>query len=283
MGTTKEVFQISEEQYSELEALIAEKGLSGEHKDLIEKFVKKYIMPCYYINITEDEPSPLDSSIGGFPYLPAGDALPNGKELLIQINLEGVELEGYPGKGIFQIFSNYDKDSEDEEDDDDEDDDDWDYGDGFSSIARYYAEISDDYQKNVPCSKNTLPNGHRKIKLEKSWSLISPLYSSFADEIFGDCEIYKKIREDKSKGKIWEIVDEIFCKDRHRSNLGGYASSPQLQYGIPYGAKMNEDPVMLHLDADLIYWGDGGIFYFYYEKIDTLEKDAGLSCHGDMC
>ena len=281
MGTAKEVFQISEEQHSKLEALAAEKGLSGGHKTLIEEFVKKYSVPCYYIRIDKGEPAPLDSSIGGVPYLPAGEALPDGKELLIQINFEGVELEGYPDKGIFQIFSNYDKEDLEEDDDDD----DWDYGDGFSPIARYYAEISDDYQKKAPCSKSTLPREHRKIKLEKSWSLISPLYADFASEIFVDCAIYKKITEDEDFGEtIWEIIDEVFCEERHTSNLGGYASSPQGQYGIPYGAKMeDEDPVMLHLDADLIYWGDSGIFYFHYEKIDALKKDQPLYSYGDMC
>ena len=83
----------------------------------------------------------MDSSIGGTPYCPVGEELPKDKDgneipLLLQINFEGIDLPGYPDKGIFQLFMKRDNPRSD-------------YHDTLETgnRIRYYENITSNYRK----------------------------------------------------------------------------------------------------------------------------------------
>jgi uncharacterized protein YwqG len=254
-------FQFTKEQKALLREQGDELGLNTKQLKLIEKFIIKYTVPCYNLEITEGEPGPLDSSIGGIPYLPVGETLPE-EPLLLQINFEGVELEGYPNKGIFQLFAEQD---------------DIDHTGDCGAVARYCENITASYQKDVQPSNHALARGGcRKIKLEKDWSMFPLMYDSFLEErdIFAGCELLKKLEESGSDVEsVWGIMYEMFPT---KSNLGGYWHSPQGQAGGP-------NDTLLFLDNDLISWGDAGVFWFWHKgNIAEIEKDQPISNGGDM-
>jgi len=113
-----------------------------DHRDFIGyKFVK-----------VKGKPTPLDSCIGGVPYLPRGKKMPKTEVLYVQINFdkEKIELPGFPRKGILQFFIP-------------EDDGIWE----GKGTARYYEKISDDYQKDIVFMSNKRVYAPVKITLKK--------------------------------------------------------------------------------------------------------------------
>jgi uncharacterized protein YwqG len=269
-----------------------EHGLTPEHQKLIEEFIKANAVPCYHLEIAQDEePTALDSSLGGIAYCPIGEELPKytetlvskmmaddwydwvknqtGKEipLLVQINFKEVDLPGYPNKGIFQIFGGYDED---------------DYNGclPFHCIARYYENVSDDYRKDIKPAYNGATGGCHKINLTRGWSMFSLSYCDFQEEFEKErpkeAAIMKKMREltdDEYMDGCADVLDELFPR---RSNIGGYAgATPQGQWLFPKDA-------LLYLEEDLLNWGDGGAIYYYYEDITKLKKDDVIGADGDM-
>ena len=83
-------------------------------QQILELFKKKTGKPCYsYEESVVENLGFLDDKIGGHPYLPKGVKYPktsNGKHmaLLLQINLTKYQLDGFPKKGIFEIFHQLD-------------------------------------------------------------------------------------------------------------------------------------------------------------------------------
>lgn len=277
-------FEFTKEQRATLKDCVEDETLTKKSAKLLEKFVKKNVIPCYNLTIDKGEPTPLDSSIGGIPYCPVGEELPkdeNGKEipLLIQINFDGIELPGYPRKGIFQLFMEGDDDRFDL---------------SAGSRIRYYEDISADYRKDIsfsnhlqagPCGKK-IPDDQRhfKIKLEKGWSMYPLGYSnSFEDDVwlFDDCTIYHQLLAEVEAESLSEIFAELF--EHERSNIGGYGCTPQGQSCMPYSvAKNKSDAQLLFLAEDIIDWGDCGCIFFGYKDITTMKKDESLWGNGDM-
>lgn len=214
-------------------------------------------VPCYFLKIDDGKPTPLDSSIGGIPYCPVGEELPknkNGKEipLLLQINFNGIDLHGYPNKGIFQLYMG-------------DVDDYTNYDDLINkgSCVRFYKNSTDNYRKDIPYSNNILAGPcvkrlsdnkrHFKLKLEKGWSLP-------------------------------ELPEEGI------SNIGGYGYGSQGEIGIPRSAARLSpktlglhdypdpilDDIMLFLAEDIISFGDCGCIFYFYRDITKLKKDMPL-------
>ena len=81
---------------------------------IIELFKKKTGKPCYiYEESIVENLGILDDKIGGEPYLPKGIKYPKNSKgenmaLLLQINLSKFNLDGFPKKGIFEIFHELD-------------------------------------------------------------------------------------------------------------------------------------------------------------------------------
>ena len=77
---------------------------------IIDIFKEKTRKNCYKIDLIDGEPTILDDKLGGKPYLPIGEEYPKDKDgnnlaLLLQINLKNINLDGYPKKGILEIFT----------------------------------------------------------------------------------------------------------------------------------------------------------------------------------
>lgn len=84
--------------------------MNENHKKIIELFKEKTKKDCYKVSLTEEEPAILDDKIGGKPYLPVGEEWPKDKDgnelaLLLQVNLKGIDLPGWPKEGILEIFT----------------------------------------------------------------------------------------------------------------------------------------------------------------------------------
>lgn len=259
-------FELSKEQ----KELLEKYKLSSNEKILIEKFIKKYAVSCYYIKKVNGKPNALDSSLGAVPYTP--EDKDSQENLLIQINFEGIDLLGYPNKGIFQIFMGPAEEKSLTNDG------------GTNVMGYYYKILTDKHRKNLSVSNNALSRGCFKIKLEEGWSMYPKIYDSFkTDEeknLFEDCEILKQL--ENKDFDFWEIIYDIFPT---RSNIGGYSHSPQGQCGVPFSAEFEaKNAIMLFLSNDIISWGDGGVFMFFYENIEKLgEEGSMIWLSGDMC
>ena len=279
-------FEFTKEQKAILKQQVEIEEITSKQAQLIEEFCKKHAVPCYYLKIVSGEPTPLDSSIGGIPYCPVGETLPRDKDgneipLFIQINFEGIDLHGYPNKGIFQLFMG-------------DNDDGTEYYENViqsGTRTRYYESPTSNYRKDISYSNHqlagTMPDGKHcfKLKLEKGWSMYPFGLSSFLEDdiyLFEDCEIYKQIFEEDDFGEVVEnFWGGLFP---YISNIGGYGCTPQGQSSIPYSVAQSEkEAVLLFLGDDLISWGDGGSIYFFYEDITKLKKDQSLWGYGDMC
>jgi len=98
------------------------------------------------------EPTPIDTCLGGVPYLPHGVKMPKGEVLYVQINfdIDKVELSGFPTTGILQFFIPQAPSFGEE------------YG-----TARYYETIDDNYQKDIIFQPNNRVYTPTKVKLKK--------------------------------------------------------------------------------------------------------------------
>ena len=169
--------------------------------------MKKTEKKCYEIHLKEEIPNILDSKIGGNPYIPINEKYPISKDglpmaLLIQINFDGVKLDNYPSKGIFQVFSNQDF-----------------YKNEF--IVKYYKNIESNYQKEFPIInlKEFITNETLKIELKKA-STFMPM----SDVNFNS--IFKEITKNyKRKAGVKESLSSIVYP--YQALLGGYADFTQ--------------------------------------------------------
>ena len=176
-------------------------------KNILDDIVKKTEKKCYEIHLKEEIPNILDSKIGGNPYIPINEKYPISKDglpmaLLIQINFDGVKLDNYPSKGIFQVFSNQDF-----------------YKNEF--IVKYYKNIESNYQKEFPIInlKEFITNETLKIELKKA-STFMPM----SDVNFNS--IFKEITKNyKRKAGVKESLSSIVYP--YQALLGGYADFTQ--------------------------------------------------------
>ena len=227
-------------------------NLNEKQKNIIDMYVKKMAKPCYAIEVVEGEPTQLDSSIGGIPYLPIGENLPVNEKgekmpLFVQLNLEGIDLDDYPNKGILQVFLENQG--------------------GYPTEykVRYYENIETDFQKNVEVIDNEWVSIPLKVKLNKSESFLPPYdcdfdkcFLSIYNEVMGTkFNIYNEVKDYDS------IVEELYGL-KIPGNFGGYADSTQSQ---EFDYDQNE--VLVKIDSDLnrnICIGDAGILWVLITK-----------------
>lgn len=267
-------FEFTKEQKAILKEMIENEEITKAQAQLVEKFCIKHAKRCYYLRAEEGIPTAYDSHIGGIPYCPVGEDLPklsDGSDFsfFVQINFEGVDLLGYPKKGIFQIFLQGMDDgmimTEDAE-----------------NRARYYEDITaparndikavlEDYEDNSYYDSRGEPEPI-KIKLEKGWS-IYPIYAGDDEEFaaaLDDCEIYKKLLEinDENEDFLWDIFVESELFPMH-SSIGGHVYTTQSRVFLA-------EDILLYLYDDLLepcwcIWFKGQI------TDETLEADSDMA------
>lgn len=159
--------EIDEEKLVKLEEVI------NEYKKLTEK-------ECYSVSLIEEEPGILDNKIGGIPYIPVGEEYPidksgNPMELLLQINLNDIQLEGWPKAGILEIFISLEED-------------DYEYSCTvklFEENLQYQTAFSE-----LPIQYPIIKQGY-KIKLTKD-------------------VCYMPIDDDRFKNTLWPIIEKVY-------------------------------------------------------------------------
>lgn len=229
--------------------------------ELFKEKTKKY---CYKIDLIADEPTILDDKLGGKPYLPIGEEYPKDKDgnnlaLLLQINLKNVDLDGYPKKGILEIFTDINVDYP-------------------CQYAIKYFEEDLDYQTELPDinMNNYIVNKSYKINLIKDFCYMpindyrfnktfipivndccgtSFKYTSELDDYFGNLAWYDKLCDSFENPAIL---------------IGGYADFTQND--PRYDMKDNKDECLFKLDScasyDKIHIGDSGILFVIISKND---------------
>jgi uncharacterized protein YwqG/predicted DNA-binding WGR domain protein len=236
---------------------------------IVEKYKNETEKPCYKIEIVKNaELTPIDSFFGGKPYLPQGESYPvnkNGKSipLFAQINFGEISLEGFPNKGIFQVF--YD-------------------GDTNEHAVRYYSKISNSYQKDLELVKNSFVHKPRKIKFKKSTCCL-PLYDSSGDGASKFLEIYNSVMatEEDDLPEKYDMYIKALKDFLPEANCGGYADSIQGEQ-FDYEKETVILKVDSHIDMHNICIGDNGILWVTIDNKDLRKGDfsrvrVGWDCH----
>lgn len=232
---------------------------------VIELFKEKTKKDCYKINTVDGEPSILDDKIGGKPYLPIGEEYPKDKKgnnlaLLLQVNLKNIDLDGYPKKGILEIFTDAKVDYPCE-----------------YSIKYFNDEL--EYQTELPDIdiSNYIVNKPYKIVLSKDTSYM-PLndyrfiktFTPIVNEVFGTSI--------KNYGELDDYFDSFAWYDKLRDGyvnyaitLGGYADFTQSD--PRFDMKENKDECLFKLDSwanyDKFFIGDSGILFVIISQKDV--------------
>jgi uncharacterized protein YwqG len=225
---------------------------------------------CYVIVVVDGEPTHLDSSIGGTPYLPIGETIPTDKSgnpmvLFVQLNLEGTSLPNYPNKGILQVFLGIDEDYPTEH------------------AVRYYERITEDYQKDVEQVENWWVRKPIKVDLIKSKCFLPPTDTNFGETLL---PVYNSVM-----GKSYDYYDDIKEYDDILYSLFGY--NPYANYGGYADTTQSEDfnyaenEVLIKIDSELsplISIGDLGMLWVLITKEDLQSGKitkawVGWDCH----
>ena len=239
--------------------------MDDKFKKAIELFKQQTKKDCFEIKSEEGEPSILDDKIGGMPYLPVGEEYPldkNGKPLglLLQLNLNKIDLIGFPKKGILEIFTDI-------------------FLDNFTGIeteysVKYFKEGLE-YQKDLPTidlSSYIIPASY-KISVEKSIDYM-PIYDYRFDDTITKIinEVYEKEYTRFAEfSDFSDLETQIFESLDHPSvSIGGYADFTQADPRM-YG-NINKDECLFKLDPcedfDEIIIGDAGILFALISKED---------------
>lgn len=238
--------------------------MENKFNEVIEIFKEKTKKDCYKISLIEEIPSILDDKIGGKPYLPVGEKYPVDQSgeplaLLLQINLNKVDLDGYPKKGILEIFT--DKDVN------------W----PCQYTVKYFEEGLE-YQSDLPNidMSNYIVKKPFKIDLDKDISYMSTNDYRFIKTI---CQIINNIFNTNinNYSQLNKFFGDFQWYDRIQQNcgnpgitLGGY---PDFTQDDPrYDMKENRDECLFKIDSfanyDAIEIGDSGILFVLISQKD---------------
>ena len=111
-GGYKEVFEDDNKEEEEPSEEVKDK--EELIKKIVELYKKKTGKPCYiYEESVVDNLGILDDKMGGNPYLPKDVPYPKNSKgenmgLILQVNLSKYKLDGFPQKGIFEMFHEID-------------------------------------------------------------------------------------------------------------------------------------------------------------------------------
>lgn len=241
---------------------------------VIEMFKERTKKDCYKIDIVEGEPSILDDKIGGKSYLPIGEEYPKDKNgeplaLLLQVNLKNVDLEGYPKKGILEIYTDKDVDYP-------------------CQYAVKYFEEGLEYQTDLPNVdlSNYIVKNSLKINLTKD-----VCYMAINDYRFVKimCEIVNQVYGTtlNTYGQLDDYFKEFAWYDKlrdgytnHPITLGGYPDFTQQDPRL--NIKDNKDECLFKLDSwgnfSTFAIGDSGILSVLISKedIENCDFEKGL-------
>lgn len=238
-------------------------------KKVIENYKNKTQKDCYEIIIDNSSNIEiLDDKIGGEAYIPLGEEYPIDKEgnpmiLLLQVNLKNIELDGYPRKGILEVF--IDKEC--------------------SWPADYkikYFEENQEYRTDLPefPSDNYIIDKPLKINLKKNiehmpmsdYRFLSVIKELIKKETELELNDYDEIIElfESNNIDLYKVMYEKMSI--LNGNIGGYADFTQTDPRIDI--RENKEECLFKIDSNIgngIMIGDSGIIFGLISKED-IEK-----------
>lgn len=235
--------------------------VSANIYEIANEYAKKTARECYKLVKVEDEtPFIMESKLGGMPYIPKGQQIPrdtNGDymALLLQLNLNEVNLDGYPSSGILEIFCAKEIDWPQE----------------FKIL---YFDDNLEPELNLPIVETKAFFVMQPIKIElKKTTVHMPLTDYRSTNVLN--EILKKysIQIDN----IYDLDEEVINKlqeaiDIMPATIGGYADFTQ---DDPREEGDNRDECLFKLDSWFdknIYIGDAGILTVTGPNEDLIKK-----------
>lgn len=245
--------------------------LNAKQIEILEEYKKSTQMPCYSIQLLEGEPGILESKLGGFPYLPLGEALPLDDDgepmaLFIQLNLEGTDLPDYPNKGILQVFLSNN-------------------GDYPTQNKILYHESIGEHETEDGDQENVWVKKPLKAEMVKAASYM-PSYPS-GEELLVD--IYNRVMGTAVSASDYPMPDdyEEICDELYQlipmANFGGHGDTTQCEE-FDYSNEAIIVKVNSELeDTGLIEIGDCGILWVKIpledlKKWDISKAEVGWDC-----
>lgn len=238
--------------------------------EVLKRFKEKTLKKCYKIELIEGTPELTDSKIGGKPYLPKGMEYPKDNKgeampLLIQINLEGMQLENYPSKGLLQVYAGKSLD----------------YPTEYKIM--YFEDIAKEHNKELPeiDLSEFIVQESIKIQLIPNETYM-PLgdyrfeetFSNLFNEVFG-AKVESIFDIDEIVGEKNAYNEFLKALNIERGLIGGYADFTQTDPRSYEKEELQE--CILKLDSQLdnkrIWIGDAGILWILITEEDLKNKN----------
>lgn len=254
--------------------------------NIIETLKKNTQRPVCKVKLTEEKCSIYDSKMGGMPYLPKNENIPENEEkqqlfLLAQINFAQMpQLPDFPTTGILQIFINLDElwgaDFKN-----------WTNTKGFKVI--YHENIDENINENDIKIKLKFRNDevyppfmiNKEFKMNFVYQIEGISFSDFKyNELF--LKLYKEKYPDEEITSFYDLDDEFIEKlwddetyNGSGTKIGGYPFFTQSDPRDDDEYK-DFDILLFQSDSDIsldILWGDCGVANFFIKVKDLKHKN----------
>ncbi len=229
--------------------------------EIATEYAKKTAKECYkLVKVKDETPFLMESKLGGIPYIPKGCEIPrdtNGQHmaLILQLNLNEINLDGYPNFGILEIFCAKEIDWPQE-------------------YKILYFEDNLEPELNLPIVEIEAFFVMQPMKIEPRKTMVHmPLTDYRSTNVLN--EILRKYGIQINS--VYDLDNEIIDKlqeviDTTPATIGGYADFTQ---DDPRECDDNRDECLFKLDSLFdrdIYIGDAGILTVTGPKEDLIKK-----------
>ena len=260
-----------------------------DFKKLTDAFVQRTKKPCIVMDLVDVVPGVLDNKFGGAPFLPEGETVPVTTDgvpmnLVMQLDLEQVELDGWPKAGILEVF--------------------------FDNLANYPTQFAFRLfdKSRTPQTTSEIPGEMFErawgMKLSKGEAIMSMsdfrfdrTVAELIREVFGE-EVPKNRRGKVNWMQLSDYMEEAFDLGVHtvhgvekpvhwsdlwphddsRLTLGGYADFTQTDprgYDVPEEATESIFTIDSYYDLRKINLGDAGIMVGLIKPEDLKAGNFG--------
>lgn len=229
--------------------------------EIAMEYAEKTAKECYKLVKVEDEtPFLMENKLGGMPYIPKGAQIPrdtngNYMALLLQVNLNEINLEGYPNSGVLEIFCAKEIDFPQE-----------------YKILYFADNLEPDLEIPTVETEDFFVLKPMKVELQKTvvhMPLTDYRSTGVLNEIIKKYNIQLNSIYDLDKDDIDRLQESI---DIAGATIGGY---PDFTQDDPRYEEDNRDECLFKLDSFFdkdIYIGDSGILTVTGPKEDLQKK-----------
>ena len=274
-----------EVQMSEVEVNVNAPTLE-QVKGITESIREAYKKPVVKMNLTLEEPSLLESKIGGTPYIPHEGQMPRDSQgvqmkLVAQIDCAAVKgLEDFPKQGLLQFFAATDDVTGLDFDNPTS---------GAGSKVIYYETIDKTVTEEEVLGKIEPMGEDAYFPIGGSYGITFSLaeegmgISDYQyEELF--VKAYNEQFKDHTISKIYDLEETILneiCESQNEfgHKIGGYPAFTQADPRTYNTALQGYDTLLLQIDSEYDYekydimWGDSGVCNFFIRSSDLKNLD----------